>query len=377
MILHPDNENIIFPLGCTIIVRHIATRSQTFLQGHDNEVTYLTVSKSGKFLASGQKTHSGFQADIIVWDFAAKSLLYKLRMHKVCIAALSFSPDDQFLASVGGVDDKNMLIIWNLEEDGKAVYCSNTGNDAVSQIEFFNQSNLKLCAVTESNVQIMEIDKVNKKIISTKCNLGSIKRSFTCLALEHNDEHIYAGTKTGDIMEIHVKSTNFKRIGPSKCLFAQGIKVVATVPNGDLVVGAGDGTLAKLSIADMSIKTATQVLGGITSISFTGDFTHFFCGTNQCNIYWVDSSTLAPELRNTCHYEKINDIVFPYNYSGVFATCSKNDIRIWNATNRHEILRLQVPNVEANCVCFTKDGKSILSGWDDGKLRAFYPQSGK
>lgn len=24
-----------------------------------------------------------------------------------------------------------------------------------------------------------------------------------------------------------------------------------------------------------------------------------------------------------------------------------------------------------------RDGKSIISGWEDGKIRAFYPQSGK
>lgn len=178
-------------------------------------------------------------------------------------------------------------------------------------------------------------------------------------------------------MEFQVQSTNFKRIAPVKVLFAQGVKTLKTLLNGDLCVGAGDGTLAKLDIQTLQIKTATQVLGGITSIAFTSDFSFFFCGTNQCNIYWVDSSTLCPEQRNTCHYDKINDIVFPHNYSKVFATCSKNDIRLWNASNRHEILRLQVPNVEANCVCFTKDGKTILSGWDDGKIRAFYPQSGK
>jgi cilia- and flagella-associated protein 52 len=123
----------------------------------------------------------------------------------------------------------------------------------------------------------------------------------------------------------------------------------------------------------MIIKSATQVLGGITSMAFTNDYTHFFCGTSQCNIYWVDSSSLQPELRNTCHYTKINDIKFPYNYSDVFATCSMNDIRIWNAKNRHEILRIQVPNVECFCIHFMRDGKSIISGWSDGKIRAFYP----
>jgi hypothetical protein len=65
-------------------------------------------------------------------------------------------------------------------------------------------------------------------------------------------------------------------------------------------------------------------MGAVTSIAFTGDYTHFFCGTSQSNIYWVNSTTLAPELRNTCHYERINDVVFPINFSDVFATASVN-----------------------------------------------------
>lgn len=106
------------------------------------------------------------------------------------------------------------------------------------------------------------------------------------------------------------------------------------LPNGDIIVGSGDGTVAKLSIQNMNILAANQVLGGVSSITFTGDYTHFFCGTSQSNIYWVDTEKLAPELRNTCHFERINDIAFPYNYSDVFATCSMTDIRIWNSRNR-------------------------------------------
>lgn len=32
LILHPDNEHVIFPLGTTIIVRHIISRTQQFLR---------------------------------------------------------------------------------------------------------------------------------------------------------------------------------------------------------------------------------------------------------------------------------------------------------------------------------------------------------
>lgn len=116
LLLHPDNEHILFPLGSTIIVRHVVTRNQTFLKGHDNEITAITISKSGKFVASGQKTFQGLKADIIVWNFADKSIFQRLSMHKVCINSLAFSPSDKFLGSVGGLDDKNTLIIWDMEQ---------------------------------------------------------------------------------------------------------------------------------------------------------------------------------------------------------------------------------------------------------------------
>ena len=79
----------------------------------------------------------------------------------------------------------------------------------------------------------------------------------------------------------------------------------------------------------------------------------------------------------TCHYDRINDIAFPKGYSQVFATCSKDDIRIWQTGTCRELLRLTVPNLECNCVTFMADGASIISGWSDGKIRAFGPQSGK
>lgn len=97
-------------------MRHIISRTQTFLKGHDNEITSLCVSKSGKYVASGQKTFQGLKADIIIWNFADRSVLQRLSMHKGCINSLAFSPNDKFLASVGGFEDKNMLIVWDVEQ---------------------------------------------------------------------------------------------------------------------------------------------------------------------------------------------------------------------------------------------------------------------
>ena len=73
----------------------------------------------------------------------------------------------------------------------------------------------------------------------------------------------------------------------------------------------------------------------------------------------------------------MNDIEFPSGSSDLFATASDSDIRIWNANTKAELLRISVPNLECKCVTFKKDGSSIITGWNDGKIRAFGPQSGR
>ena len=42
-----------------------------------------------------------------------------------------------------------------------------------------------------------------------------------------------------------------------------------------------------------------------------------------------------------------------------------------------EMLRIQLPGVECLCVAFAPDGSSIISGWKDGRIRAFTPETGK
>ena len=76
LILHPDNETLIFPIGSQIIVRNVLTRQDAFLRGHDNDISIMSLSKSGRYLASGQKTFSGFKADIIIWDLTTLSLIH-------------------------------------------------------------------------------------------------------------------------------------------------------------------------------------------------------------------------------------------------------------------------------------------------------------
>lgn len=127
-----------------------------------------------------------------------------------------------------------------------------------------------------------------------KVNFGNLKRNFTCIIVDHNDEYAYLGTKTGDVIEISVEKAIMKRVGPVGKLLQGGVLCLNILPNGDIVVGCGSGQIVKLSIQTMNIKSKDTVSGGVTSMTFTNDFTYFFAGTNLSNIYWVDSENLKP-----------------------------------------------------------------------------------
>ena len=247
--------------------------------------------------------------------------------------------------------------------------------NVANKIAFYNNTSEKLVTIHNYGIRIWDVDYVQKKILFQDLTMGQIRRIYQCIVISPDDSSAYMGTLTGDIIEINLQRRLFKRVGPGNTLFSQGINCMQLLANGDLLVGAGDGTIAKLQISQqqMRLKSQQKIMGACTSISLTADSTHFFAGSSKATIYWCNSDTISPELRNTCHYERINDIAFPAGYSDLFATCSVNDIRVWNAKTRQELLRIEVPGLECFTVKFMNDGRSILSGWNDGKIRAFLP----
>ncbi len=117
----------------------------------------------------------------------------------------------------------------------------------------------------------------------------------------------------------------------------------------------------------------------ISSITTSGAETAIWVTSQTATLFKQTDAKwkTAPEVVLTSHPERINKIAFPDNFAEVFATCSVNDIRVWNAKTRREMLRIEVPGHECLCARFMPDGKSLISGWNDGKVRAFLPQSGK
>lgn len=383
LLLHTSDTHIIYPIGSTIVIKNVEDPSkQTLLQGHSQKVTCMSLSKDGTKLASGQLTHMGYLADIILWDISGVAegiqpqLLHRLQLHKVEVKSLDFSCDGEYLASLGGEDDNN-LIIWDVAS-GLAVCGSPASHDVAHTCKWLNNNPRELITGGAAQLRVWEFSLETRKVRPTECALGKQRRAVTSIALMPDDSAFFVGTCTGDVVKVSLSS---KRIcGASRTKLMKGVTTITfnsmCASGGEVLAGSGDGQIVTMDCETLGVTQETRVSGSVTSLVLDTHGEYFFAGTDQGNLYLAQYAKLICELKGTNHNAKINDVAFPHSYDQVFATCSASDIRVWHQDTMGELLRIQVPNLNCNCITFPADGTSILSGWSDGKIRAFGPQSG-
>lgn len=257
-----------------------------------------------------------------------------------------------------------------------AVCGSPSSHDTTLVIVWHNTNPFQLVTGGLTQLRMWTFNAAERKVRPSEVYTGKEVRSFTAVAIDPLDNFLYAGTKSGDVIKVDTHSKKMVASGPRKRLQQGVTSLVFSRLADELVVGSGQGELAVLDGKTLAPKSFTNVMGGISSIALDAHGEFFFAGTAESNLYLVQYEGLVAELKGTSHSSSITGVEFPKGYSELFATCGGSDIRIWHAATLSELLRIQVPNVSVNCIRFPPDGTTILSGWSDGKIRAFGPQSG-
>ncbi|XP_006810142.1 cilia- and flagella-associated protein 52 isoform X1 [Neolamprologus brichardi] len=376
--VHPDNEHMIYPLGCTIILKRIKDGKQEFLHGHANNVTCISVSKSGLYIASGQVNFMGFKATIIIWDYATRTIYTELVLHKAKVEALAFSPNDKYLVSLGGQDDGS-IVVWNIETKqaicGSPASAQSAGHSLI--LQYSNTNDNIFVSAGSGTLRVWELDLANRKIRPTECQTGKLKRTVKCLEISEDDQFIFCGTMTGDIMKVNLKTKLLNHCGPAKSKYSMGVNVIKILKSGDLLVGCGSGTVTLCSGTNFKSLKKVDLEKAVTSIATLGDGNEFFVGTEAAQMYRFSYENFKVELISTSHNDAVKDVAILFGTSELFATCSDEDIRVWYTGKPKELLRITIPNVTCNSVDFMFNGQSIISAWNDGKIRLFGPESGK
>lgn len=406
LVYTPCGKYILYPLGSFVVIKNVKTGKEAFLDSHTNEVSCIAVSSNGSRLASGQINYHGVKADVIVWDLdKAKQLLdsgkvmvgdacaiHFLKQHIGKVQFVAFSKQSNYLSTLGGQDD-NALVIWDVSS-GVPLCGSPAGPDSALSCKWLHGRNDRFVTCGFYHVRIWQIDPRLPKLHPVDMKFGGVKRVFNCLDITNDDQFCYLGTGTGDLVKISIDRDEIHGpnepdnilptlIGVSKDRLQLGLNsclvlINPSTGNHNICSGSGDGTLTLFnSNLGLCKKNTTSLKGGVTSISQNITNGKLIVGTAQSNRYDVTRDLMEATLISSCHYGPINDVAFPYGCPDLIVTSSTGDIRVWNILKKQELLRIQIPNFDCLCSLVTPSGQLIISGWDDGKIRSFLPETGK
>ena len=250
-------------------------------------------------------------------------------------------------------------------------------------MHFFNTKNTRFVTVHNNAIKLWTLDVKTSKLAILDCALSQNKRFINCVTVDPTDTYIYCGTRTGDILEILVESASYKRAGPVQKLFHGGIHQINIGFPNCLIVSTAKGAIARINATTMVFEDEVNLESGPV-VSLTNSMEKIYALTAGGSMFSVLGS--EPLANVSCFTTSITNPVsaihFPAGFGEIFAMRSRDEIRIWNVADQRELLRITLQEHEGqspfcNVMDFMPDGKSIVSGWTDGKIRAFTPQSGR
>ena len=345
MILHPNGINYISIAGGCIVIGDLTdNHNQIFLRGHDDNITCISLSKSGNFIASGQ---IGINSDILVWNFNNRNLIHRFQEHCNGISTLAFSDDDLFLSTVGNEQDKK-LFIWDLKTGNIVsnsilphITKSICWGGRVLDIKRRPTADYLFCTIGPNAIYLWSLTPQTGSLIPEKVTLGSYARTFTCMIFSKDGERLYLGTESGDLIVVSIK-TKTALFGLLASNAGGILSVALTAESGSLEqgssiwVGGGDGKIIKYEdkIKNLSPIITTQLSGGISALSPSQDGTELLVGTTNGKQYRLETTALKSILVADNHSSPIIALAFSANVSHLFATASQDGtIRIWDTSN--------------------------------------------
>lgn len=417
LILHPDGVHLVYPLGSNITAFNWSTKKQRFFEGHSNVISAVALSKSGKYIAASQVNYMGFKSPIILWNFKTGEIITKYEAHKVRVESIAFSCCENFLMSLGGLDDGS-IIVYDIEKlevlCGSSSVKSSAGLSSV--LKTVHLHNDCFIVTGDNSFRLWTINKDERNIQGIETSFAKIKRKILCAEINYLDDYAYCGTSTGDIVKIKLNfssdvtattlsptlmgcfakypTTKKRGFAPVE-LYSNGVTSLYLITDCAMVVGSGNGIVELVNqkvqirknnrFPETTLSTPTHPLlvvlksanveSFVTSIQMMKNT--LLVGTMNCELFTINIDDFNVVRMFSCHTSVIYDLAFPYNYSKVFATTSKNDVRIWSMETLQELLRITVKNLTCSGVLFTFDGSQIITSWNDGNIRSFTPETGR
>ncbi|KAL3660058.1 hypothetical protein V7S43_014980 [Phytophthora oleae] len=380
---HPSGREYVYPAGGSVLLTSFQdAHSQLFLRGHEGNVSCITMSPSGRMLASGER---GRHADILVWDYSTRRLAFRLSEHDAGIAALAFSDDERLLCSVGVPEDGPRLYVWDVLTGNICATHQKMAN-IVSAVAFGGMArdvkrrdtaNYQFATVGHRLLQLWVLNPATGELTQHKIEQTLI-RDYTCVQFSPDREFLVAGSSSGDFCVVNVKTRQLFKVVPACSCGVNSILYF----NGGILVGGGDGSV--LHYGHDFVDTCHVGLdSGVVGLALNAAQNEAVAGTQAGSIFSVrlifgtSQRSLKAILLSENHSNAVVQIAYAPDASDRFGTISRDcTIRIWDASDYTVATRCFVGDAGVpTSLQYSLD--VLISGWTDGCVRSHNSDSGE
>lgn len=386
---HPNNSNYVYSAGGNVVISDLTdTHKQDFLRRHDDTITCVSVSPSGKLIASGQQ---GVNSNVYVWDYESQQCKYSLEEHDHRIESVAFSHDDKLLATVGCPDD-GKLLVWDMSNG--YIVCSAPrlppGTCVVIFVGFVKDikrrdtGHYMLCTGGAEGAMLWDLDPYTGELEAIRLagdSRSTIFRQVTSLAVSEDRETVIMATTSGDFAMINVRA---RRIVSHVLATKLGCSAIVVAPNA-IVVGCGDGTIKCFgpyqSETDGQLLCEDQIDGSpVMSLALSADRREVMASTSHGTVVRLNLSSNQHLIVAESHTKAVVAIAFAAGVNERFASASQDGtIRVWDVTDytvccTARVRSNQPRGTTPTCLSFSN---ILLSGWSDGKVLAHDADSGQ
>ena len=300
-----------------IALRKASQSNTAILRGHADKVTSIALSPDGHTIAS-----ASFDGTIRLWDARTGQTVQELPIKKMPLFAVSFSPDDQYIAYSYAVEEDCSIYIWNLNKN--CYQCVLKGHESVIRsISFSHDGSSLVTASNDGTVRIWDISKGKcKKVMRDdgKFMLSVVySPDDSCIAAASYDKYVRIWSAISGKL-IH------KLEGHTDIVTT----VSFNLDGGMLASGSEDNTIC---IWDTNTWKCKRALKGhnrfVTSTVFSPDGLFLVSGSLDGTIrFWeTEEGQCVCVLKG--HTDRVNTVLFHQGGQLVISSSDDATIRIW------------------------------------------------
>ncbi|KAM7333167.1 hypothetical protein ACRRTK_006487 [Alexandromys fortis] len=389
MVWRPNTGFFAYTCGRLVVVEDLHSGTQRHWLGHPQEISTLALNQDGQVLASASCSGgTAARCQIRIWDVPKGICQHLLSHHDTAVQALTFSPDDEFLVTLGDYADLT-LALWSMAT--YELLSSTRLPEPVHGVAFNPWDANELICVGTSAITFWLLQhhgtdtsfQVHREPVPEE--LGASELTSLCYGAS---PLLYCGSSSGQVC---VWDT-----GTGRCFLAweadEGEIGVLLCSGSRLVSGSNTrrlrlwavGVVPELRHKGSSARSSSVFMereltldGAVVSASFDSGMDMGVVGTTAGTLWYISWTEGTSTRLISGHRSKVNEVVFSPSESHC-ATCGEDgSVRVWSLASMELVIQFQVLNQSCLCLAWTPpscgrpEQQQVVAGYSDGTLRVF------